>query len=155
MKCMTSRFGEIEYSEQQVVTLHGGMIGFPKATSYLAIPHPGSSEVMWLQSTTLPEVAFPTLNGASIDPEYPDILPKTMADQAGIAFDSESDLALLVVLSASEAGLSSVNLLAPIIINEKTRFGAQVILNGTRFGARAPLTNQAHAPENKIDEAGP
>jgi flagellar assembly factor FliW len=46
------------------------------------------------------------------------------------------DLAILAVLSAPRNQAATVNLLAPLIVNSRTREGAQVFLEGSRFSTR-------------------
>lgn len=149
MKFVTTRFGEVEVEDQALITLSAGMVGFPKDTSYAFIPHRDSADVAWLQSVQSPSVAFPLLNATRVGPDYPDVPLEVIAEQAGISFSSVTDLALLVVLSASAGDAPTVNLLAPVIINVATRVGAQVVLVGSRFQtarlARKPAEQGAHA----------
>lgn len=143
MKLSTTRFGEIDIADDTLIHLPGGMVGFPDETQFAWVPHPGSSEIAWLQSARSPAVAFPLLNAAQISDEYPDVPLPSIAEQGGITYDSEDALALLVVLCASESAALTVNLMAPVVINAETRRGAQVIMNGTRFSTATLGTKES------------
>jgi flagellar assembly factor FliW len=62
-----------------------------------------------------------------------------------------------VVLSAAPGQPSTVNLLAPIVIDAETRTGTQVVLEGSRFSTRElfvmPEEKAAPAPEAQVAEA--
>jgi flagellar assembly factor FliW len=133
MKINTTRFGQIEVVEDSLITLKAGMIGFPRDTIYAWIPHRNSPDIAWIQSVQTPGVAFPLLNAIRVGNNYPEAPASSVADQAGLEYAVESDLALLVVLSAPAGETPTLNLMAPVVINTLTRAGAQVVLQGSRF----------------------
>lgn len=133
MKIATTRFGQLEVPDESLITLNAGMVGFPRDTVYAWIPHRDSADIAWLQSVQNPGVAFPLLNAARIGADYPDVNLEAIAEQAGLSYESISDLALMVVLSAAAGEAPTVNLMAPVVINASTRMGAQVVLVGSRF----------------------
>lgn len=145
MKILTTRFGQLEVEDASLVTLSAGMVGFPKDTVYAWIPHRDSEDIAWLQSVQNPSVAFPLLNAIRVGADYPDVSLEAMAEQAGLAYADVTDLALMVVLSASPGEAPTVNLMAPVLINVLTRLGAQVVLAGTRFQT-ARLERKAAQP---------
>ncbi len=133
MKVKTTRFGLLEVEEDTLIELASGMVGFPKLTEFAWIGHRNSPNIAWIQSTKDADVAFPLMNAANIAEGYPDVPVNKIADQAGLSFEDENALALMVVLSASAQGGTTVNLMAPVVINSRTRKGAQVVLTNSRF----------------------
>jgi flagellar assembly factor FliW len=133
MKINTTRFGQIEVPESTLITLEAGMIGFPRDTVYAWIPHRSSLDIAWLQSVQTPGVAFPLLNAVRVGNDYPEMPVSGIADQGGVVYADETDLGLLVVLSAPPGEAPTLNLIAPVVINSVTRMGAQVVLQGSRF----------------------
>lgn len=144
MKFQSSRFGEMEVDETTLIQLPSGMVGFPDDTRFVWIAHRNSSDIVWLQSTQTKELAFPLINAANIAAGYPDVPVEKMAEQVGLEFEDPAVLALMVVLSASAQGGPMVNLMAPVVINSKTRLGAQIVLTNSRF-----TTAQLPPPERK------
>lgn len=53
--------------------------------------------------------------------------------------DADEALVLLVVTLGARPEDATANLLAPIVVNQRTRHAAQVVLNGQDFSLRAPL----------------
>ena len=133
MKVESSRFGELDVEEETMIVLPSGMVGFPEDTRFVWIAHKNSADIVWFQSATTKQLAFPLINAANIAAGYPDIPVEKMAEQVGLHFEDPAVLALMVVLSASTQGGPTVNLMAPVVINSQTRRGAQVVLTNSRF----------------------
>ncbi len=135
MRIETTRFGMVEAAEDEIIRFRAGLIGFPAEKEYVMIPHGSSSMIAWLQSVTTPELAFPVASAHGFVADYPDVPLEPIARRADIG-DAMDDLAILAVLSAPRNQAATVNLLAPLIVNSRTREGAQVFLEGSRFSTR-------------------
>lgn len=135
MRIETTRFGVVEAAEEEVINFRNGLIGFPVEKQYVLIPHGSSTVIAWLQSVTTPELAFPVASAHAFIEDYPDVPLEPVAKRADLG-DSLDDLALLAVLSAQRSQPATVNLLAPLVVNSRTREGAQVFLDGSRFSTR-------------------
>lgn len=146
MKVESSRFGDLDVDEQTLIALPSGMVGFPDDTQFVWIAHRNSADIVWLQSTSTKQIAFPMVNAANIAAGYPDVPVEKMAEQVGLAFTDPTMLALMVVLSASAQGGPMVNLMAPVVINSETRKGAQVVLTNSRFTTAQLPVPERHQP---------
>lgn len=135
MRIETTRFGVVEAAEEELISFRNGLIGFPAEKQYVLIPHGSSTVIAWLQSVTTPELAFPVASAHGFVADYPDVPLEPVAKRADLG-DSLDDLALLAVLSAQRSQPATVNLLAPLVVNSRTREGAQVFLEGSRFSTR-------------------
>lgn len=134
MNIKSDRFGTIELDEQAVIDFKDGVIGFPQENGFVLVQHGDSPFIGWLQSVKSPELAFPVVSAHGLSDAYPDVPIDSAASDAGV--EASDDLAVLAVLSAKSGSPSTVNLLAPIVVNADTRKGAQVILEGSRFTTR-------------------
>ncbi len=132
MEIESERFGNIELDEDSVINFPAGVIGFPNERGFILVKHGDSSTIGWLQSIETPALAFPVVSAHGFD-EYPDVSLGEVAEKAGVAGD---DMAVLAVLSAKSGTPSTVNLLAPIVVNADTRTAAQIILEGSRYSTR-------------------
>lgn len=132
-----TRFGDIEVDDARTVTFPRGLIGFPDARRFVLLEPRGRAPVAWLQSLDVPELAFPVVDGARIDPSYPQPAPQELARGAGLG---ASELALMVIVAATgqQRGLVA-NMLAPLVVDLESRTGAQVVLDHRVFSASAPL----------------
>ena len=135
MQINSQRFGLVQIDDEAVLNFPAGIIGFPRENAFALIPHHGSQYLAWLQSVTKPELAFPVVSAHYFLEGYPDIPVTPAANAAGVS-GKEDDFAVLAVLCAPIGQPATVNLLAPVIVNSETRTGAQVILDGSRFGTR-------------------
>lgn len=135
MRIETTRFGVVEALEEEIISFRNGLIGFPAEKQYVLIPHGTSTVIAWLQSVTTPELAFPVASAHAFIADYPDVPLEPVAKRGDLG-DCLDDLALLAVLSAQRSQPATVNLLAPLVINSRTREGAQVFLEGSRFSTR-------------------
>ncbi|GLY27029.1 flagellar assembly protein FliW [Kineosporia sp. NBRC 101731] len=91
-----------------------------------------------LRSLERPDVRFVVTVPAIFFSDYVVQLDDQDCEQLGL--ESAADALILTVLTPGEnAKTTTANLLAPIVINSKTRAAAQVILTGTEWPVRAPL----------------
>ena len=57
MQVASSRFGTLDATDDQLVTIEGGLLGFPDATRFVRLPVDDAEGWLWLQSTTDGELA--------------------------------------------------------------------------------------------------
>ncbi|MDR2387369.1 MAG: hypothetical protein LBE80_07290, partial [Deltaproteobacteria bacterium] len=50
LKISTARFGDMEFPEESVISVLGGIIGFPTLVRYVLIQRPTDAPFYWLQS---------------------------------------------------------------------------------------------------------
>jgi len=148
MQISTTRFGLVEVPEEALIHFRGGIIGFPKESTFALIPHGDSTLIAWLQSASTPALAFPVVSAHGLVVDYPDVALVPVAEKTGLV-GQEDDFAVLAVLSAPRNLPATINLLAPLLINSVTRQGAQVFLEGSRFTTRELFVLPGVARERK------
>lgn len=131
----SDRLGNVEVDAGDIITFPAGIIGFPGEREFVLIRLKPSSPIGWLQSAKSSYLTLPVVSAHALPPRFPDVSIEELADRIGLGNDSE-ELAVLAVLSAPSGEPATVNLMAPIIVNAKTRIGAQVVLEGTHFSTR-------------------
>ncbi len=117
MKLKTYRFGEIEFPEDKIITFEKGLFGFEELKKYLFIK-PDDSLFYWLNSIDNPDIAFPMFGMRVIDERYPQ-------EENFEAFG-------IVVLNADPKKIT-VNLKAPVYINQEDKNGVQKILDSDKY----------------------
>ncbi len=117
------------------LSMSGGMAGFPDAMRYALVEVPEASPLFLLRSLDEPGLEFVVVPPALFFPDYAPEVDDASAARLGLT-DAE-DALLLVVLTVNDAG-ATANLLAPIVVNQRTRAAAQVVLHGD-WPLRAPL----------------
>lgn len=141
MKINTRIFGEIEISDDKIITFENGIIGFPdmKRFTLLHDAEKGSNVgLRFLQSIEEPNFAMPVMDPLSVkadyDPEVDDELLKSAGD-----LTEENILVLVTATVPSDLTKMSVNLQGPIIINVNERKACQIILDTEAYPVKFPI----------------
>jgi flagellar assembly factor FliW len=140
------RFGTFSYRESEVITFPWGLPGFASQRRFVAINLEGQDKFVWLQSLDDVSVALPTCDPWQIFADYAPQLPPYASSSLDIQRPEEF-VALCVVVVAPGAAEMTMNLLAPIIINLRTRAGRQIMLETGGYSVRTeiPRTTPATA----------
>jgi len=133
----SERLGSVEIDAGDIITFPAGIVGFPGEREFVLIRLRTSSPVGWLQSVKSAYLTLPVVSAHALPRRFPDVAIEDQTERLGLGRDSEQ-FAVLAVLSAPSAQPATVNLMAPIIVNAKSRMGAQVVLEGTHFSTREP-----------------
>ena len=124
MKVLTRDFGEVEVNEEDIFTFEEKIFGFEEYSDFIMIYDDDfNSEYVWLQSTEEPSLCFIIANPALI-PDYKPDFKKEAIEFLGTG-TYEYWLMMVVKENIQDC---TVNLKSPIIINQDTRKGMQLIL---------------------------
>lgn len=130
MKLKTKNFGEVDVQEDKIITFEKGIPGFNQLKDYIIInDQEETSPFCWLQSIEEPALAFVLVNPFLVNPQYNPELPEAEVEKLGEA-KPEDYTVLSIVKVPEEVEQMTANLMAPIVINLKTRKGKQIITNG-------------------------
>lgn len=128
MKITTSRFGEIEFRDEAILTIPSGIIGFQQSTRYVVLDHDREAPFKWLQSLDDPTLAFVIMDPVLFKPDYkPAFEPSDLAE---LGHPSEADRIVFVLMTvpAGDPDRITANLRAPVVVNEPTRVARQIVL---------------------------
>ncbi len=124
MTIRTRDFGEIEISEENIITFNDGLFGFEETKEYVLIRPLGEDKYpVWLQSISNRAPCFILYNPFEIHPSYD---PK-FTGLANLA-DNKDNLVLALAVIKDDLQKSTVNLKCPIVINTRSKIAAQYIL---------------------------
>lgn len=137
----TARFGEVDIDESRAIQFPDGILGFPEQKGYVILEHRPGSPFCWLQSMTVPDLAFVLINPFLVKNDYLEDLPPQ--EKALVTGEDNRSYILfsLVTVPQGEAEKSTVNLLGPILIDPDTQIGRQVILTNSGYNHRHPLVS--------------
>ena len=121
--------GEIEYSQDDVVTFIEGIFGFENYTEYVYISNPDPSfPFEWLQCVQNPEVSFIVTNPFLFVSNYDFDLPDLIVEKLDIS--NIGDVAILsMVVIPDDPKDTTINLKSPVIVNKNNRHAKQLILD--------------------------
>lgn len=141
MKINTRLFGEVEVSEEKIITFPGGIIGFPDMQKFTLIydEEKGTNTgIRWMQSLDEPEFALPVMDPLIVKSDYnPEVNDELLGGLGDITPDNL--LVLVTVTVPSDLTKMSVNLQGPIIINIDERKACQVIVDSDMYPIKYPI----------------
>ncbi|MGI8988805.1 MAG: flagellar assembly protein FliW [Bryobacteraceae bacterium] len=127
----TKHFGAVEFEEDDVVRFPSGIPGFEDQNSFIFLDRPGTAPVLFLQSVSRADLRFPAVPVQVVDPVYNLALHEDDLAALGLPADRQpaigSDVLCFAVVAAHPNGLATFNLLAPIVLNPRTRQALQAI----------------------------
>jgi flagellar assembly factor FliW len=151
MKFTTRHFGAIEIEDEKILTFPAGIIGFPNHKKYCLVNRPESMPYFWLQCVDHPDWAFVVLPTMVFKEDYQ--LELSSADQALLKLTPEdTPVVIAVVVIPPDPKQATVNLLAPVVINERERLGSQVINEGGPYRTRHLLMEEFQPVAKEGDE---
>jgi flagellar assembly factor FliW len=136
----SAHFGQLEYTPSSTLNFSEGLPGFEEEHSFLLIEQPCHHPLVFLQSVITPRLCFPALPLRVVEPRYEPQL--TGADLQLLGFEEQPTIgedAVILILVAVHEQNPTANLLAPIVINLRTRAAAQCIDPTMRYSHRHPL----------------
>lgn len=152
MKINTSRFGEIEIHETDLISIPNGLIGFSDLTQFILLHYKKNSPFKWLQSTQDGTIAFLIVNPTSFYPDYTVEISKKDASALALTHSNDAIIALIVTVPNDTKKISA-NLKAPLIFNLNTKTGAQLVLKETQYQTKH-LIIQEEKKLNRTEEFG-
>ncbi|WP_145414175.1 flagellar assembly protein FliW [Paenibacillus xylanexedens] len=125
-------WGSLEVQEEVVYQFPKGLPGFEEETEFAIVPWE-DTPFSYLQSTREPELAFLLVSPFTFVPDYSFELAEADKEELGIV---EQVSVYSMVTIHSQANKSTMNLLAPIVLNPEQRIGKQVVLHHSDYNTR-------------------
>jgi len=122
-------FGEVEVDETEIYTFPEQIPGLRGLTEYVVIDRPELAPFKWLQACQPNYLSLMMLSPKLIDPAYSVRLNEDNRKIIGDFEDGDVEVMALVVVPEDPKQMTA-NLLAPILLNKKTRKGMQTVVEG-------------------------
>ncbi|PKL82175.1 MAG: flagellar biosynthesis protein FliW [Ignavibacteriae bacterium HGW-Ignavibacteriae-3] len=126
MKIVTHHFGEVKFTEDKIIRFENGLYGFEDLKKYLFIKS-DDSFFFWLNSIERPEIAFPLFGIRVLDDNFPQ---EENYEAFGITTMSPDPLNI------------TVNLKAPVYINQNDKLGYQKIIDTDKYPVHYKLFSE-------------
>lgn len=121
-----------------VIEVRGGLLGFPELTRFALVKMNDEGLVYRLQSLDSEEVNFVVVPAMSFFPTYAPIVGDEVADRFNLAAGADV-LVLLIVTLGATFKQSTVNLMAPLLLDPAEQIAEQIIIENEDLSIRAPL----------------
>ncbi|MDR1871503.1 MAG: flagellar assembly protein FliW [Deltaproteobacteria bacterium] len=138
IKIATDRFGEMEFSEESILKVLGGIIGFPELLDYVLIQRPGDAPFYWLQSVGDPTLALVLLDPLVFKPDYRPILPAGLFAELK-AGPEEISLFAIITIPKGRPQEMTANLLGPLAVCPQSHLARQLVLDDRIYTHRHPV----------------
>ncbi len=128
----TLRFGDLEISEDKIITMEKPVLGFEQLKRYCIIEREDCEPFLWYQSLEDPEVAFLIVNPIIFYPEYSiEVNPKEIEEL--LVTDVKTIETYVIVTVPQDPERMSVNLQGPILINTESRLAKQQVMVNSEY----------------------
>ena len=131
----TRYFGEIDLTEDKILTFDNGILGFEDYKKYTLLFNNEDGKgatISWLQSLDEEGLAIPVINPLLVKEDYDPIVEDEWLASLG-ELTEENILVLLTMTIPSDLTKMTANLKAPFIINSDTRKGCQIIIENKDY----------------------
>lgn len=120
-----TRFGSISYRQEDVLEFPEGLIGFPKEKRFILVSVSDRSSFQWLQSLDSPQLAFLVTDPKQFIAEY-------------APFHDQDDRCVFTTVNIPKGRPEemTLNLAGPIVIEQSSRSGCQIVLEDEAYTTR-------------------
>ncbi len=146
---LTTHFGPLDYDDSAVLNFPAGLPGFENQTRFVLVEQPPVAPIVFLQSMTTPNLCFLAAPVNFIDAQYELSITRDDLQVLGMEgkgpFQPGAGVLCLVILTAPENGPLSANLLAPVVVDVRTRRAVQAVRVDSRYSHQHPLAARQSA----------
>ncbi len=136
IKINTKRFGEMEFPEDAMVRVLGGLIGLSGYENFVIIRYQDDSPFYWLQCVDDPELALVMIDPHLFKPDYDPPIPLSLNAELDVQAPGELSVFVIVTIPAGNPGAMTANLLGPMVVNPRSRRAKQLVLDDRLYSHR-------------------
>ena len=139
MRVQTKWFGEIEVSDEKIITFEKGIIGFEDWKKYTLVYDAEKEEdvsIVWLQAVDEPTLALPIMKPEIVYEAYDPIVEDEIINSLGENIKDAELMVFCALTVPQDLTKMTINLKAPIIINVDTMKGVELIADNSDYQVR-------------------
>ena len=138
MIVQSTRFGELEVSDEQILDFPLGLLGFPEEKQFALMEYKPDSPFYVLQSLADSDLTFLMINPFAFFNDYEFDMDDALMAEIGVTADNPPTVFNIATVKDKIANMT-VNLAGPVLVNLKDRKAAQWVIEKTQFPTRYPL----------------
>jgi flagellar assembly factor FliW len=148
----TGRFGQIEVSSEEIISIPSGVLGFPEDHDFCLVDPGDDTLILWLQSLKNPHLTFPVLEPKIFKPDY--VVRLSAAELRELRLSTIRDASVFTILTIpSNLAEMTANLKAPLVINVREKTAKQVVLQENDQPIKHPMFKELRAHLVSMPEA--
>ncbi|WP_235560980.1 flagellar assembly protein FliW [Bacillus sp. FJAT-28004] len=125
-------------TEQLIYQFEQGIPGFEHLNQFLFEEFGDVLPMKLMKATEEKSISMLVASPFLFYPEYEWQLPEIIKQELSIKNEEEVEIWSVITVSTDFAN-ATINLLAPIVLNNRTKLGKQLILHDSTYSSRAPL----------------
>jgi len=139
MKIATKFLGDVEIVEQDILTFEHGLLGLEDQKKFVILPLDADLPLAILQSINRIEIGFVVAYPFAFKKDYSFDISEE--DREQLQIEKEADVLTYTIVTMKETFQdSTINLLAPVIINISAKCGKQIVLQDNKsYPLRYPM----------------
>jgi flagellar assembly factor FliW len=139
IKLMSTRFGELEVDENDIIQFPTGIPGFEDKHKWVLIGDDNNA-IMWMHNAEDGTLALPVTTPDSVKGDYNAQIPRESLEPIGDVGGGENVAILIVVTIPPDRPWDmTANLKAPIVVNRANRIAIQTIALNDDYDFRYPV----------------
>jgi flagellar assembly factor FliW len=143
LRIPTKFLGDMDYTLDAVFSFPRGLPGFEDFHDFLFLNIPEIAPLMFLQSITCRNLCFVLLPILTVAPNYRLDLTVEELQALGLPGHCQPhigpDVLCATIINIGHTAVPSANLMAPVVVNLKSRIGIQVIHPESGYSHRQPI----------------
>jgi flagellar assembly factor FliW len=128
----SKRFGDLDVPRESIFEFPEGLVGFPGAKRFVLLDHRPGSTFKWMLSVDDPELGFAVADPSDLVVGY--VAPFEAATRAVGADPADMVIFALVTIPQNPTEMT-VNLMAPVAVNLRSRIARQLVLEDPKLDA--------------------
>lgn len=144
MEIKTTRFGTIQITNDKIINMPLGMLGFPDQKRFVTIQHKENSPFFWYQSVDDPALAFVIANPFLFMPDYKIDLEHVIKEMSWNGDGSTPHLELYIVVNIPKGSPQKMtgNFIGPILVNNSIHQAVQIVIPESSYTHNIPLLKE-------------
>ncbi|MDN4492198.1 flagellar assembly protein FliW [Ureibacillus aquaedulcis] len=139
MNIETKFLGEVEITQEEIITFEFGLPGFPELQKFVILSLDADLPLAVLQSTEEAQIGFVVAYPFIFKKDY--VFDISDEDKEDLQIENEEDVLAYSIVTLKESfAESTLNLLAPILVNTNKKLGKQIVLqDNAAYPLRFPI----------------
>ena len=138
MLVQSTRFGELDVPEEQILDFSQGIMGFPEEKRFALMEYKPDSPFYILQSLADPDLTFLMINPFAFFNDYEFDMDDALMAEIGVTEDKPPTVFNIATVKDKIENMT-VNLAGPVLVNLRDQKAAQWVIEKTQFPTRYPL----------------
>lgn len=154
-KKYNTKFGELEISENDIITFDNGIPGFENLNKFYIHFIKDTFPIQWLLSLENPEISFPIIDPLLVRVDYSFELSKDIVEYLEIEKPEDVKIYAIMTIPHGDPDNITVNLKAPIVISKVNNKGIQIILDDDNYNLKHNVKKEIERSDSILNEKAP